>query len=256
MGKSISFLFSFSIAFTISASTDFRKKYEVNEPLKKVLDEHAGAIAHKLKEVRSWKLKKHGVWRFSWLPDYYVKFNLARIHGMEKMKSCIAAKNLDLLKLPDKRIYHVKGTPRTLNNYSYAVVIEKVKAQNRRPLNLKQIQQMCKLIKETGYISMTSTNYIRTEGDTITLIDTEGTFNRNELTMGFMRLLGGGHNLNEDFTPEALKYIIEELVNITPRSKCITVYNEAKKVFARQKAAARWDYRNYFKHCMRARLRK
>ena len=128
------------------------------------------------------------------------------------MNRAIKKHNLNLLTMPDKRIYHVKGRPDRLNNQNYVVVIKAVEeAKHPKPLNLKQVQQLSTLIKETAYVSLTSTNYIRMDNDKIALIDTESTFDPAKISKGLFRFIQGG-NIDVEYTDEAVEFIIADLI--------------------------------------------
>ncbi len=161
--KNIIYLLVLSSTFiNLSARRDdFIEKHSVEPALQEILDDHADEIYKCLKKIHHGS-KNHGVWKFKWLPGHYVKYGLARIRGMEKMKKCIKEHDLDLLTVPDKKIYHIKGRPQELSNDNYAVIIKGVdRTPDPEPLTLEQVKQLCTIIHETKYISMTSSNFIR-----------------------------------------------------------------------------------------------
>ena len=160
----------------------------------------------------------HGVWQFDWLPGYYIKYGLDRIRGVERIRQCIETHNLDLLTTPDKRVYHIKGRPTELSDLNYAIIIQAVEETKApQPLSLEHVKQLCTLIKKADYIDMTSTNYIKMPNGKLCLIDTEGIFNASKRIKGFLRMIGTGHDLNTNYTEEALKHLFfeikEELLN-------------------------------------------
>ena len=203
------------IAIDLSALSEKEKayieKYSVDSEIQATLDEHHEQITKKIKNFKKSGNGKHGVWTFPWLPGYYVKYNLERIYGMALMNHAIKMRNLDLLTVPDKRIYHIKGSPDHVCNDNYLVVVKAVNGiKTPKPLNLKQVRQMSTLIKKTGYLSLTVTNYIQLENDRLALIDTEGTYNSQMIPKGLFRFVQGGCNY-ADYEDDALAYIIKRL---------------------------------------------
>jgi hypothetical protein len=241
----------FSCLLAAESEGAFISKYAVGEDLKAILDDHSEEIEAALKEfnqrdTKKRKIKKHGVWRFPWLPGYFIKYNLDRIYGMERMLKCIKRHNLDLIKLPDKRIYHIKNRPTTLSNDNYLVVIQGVEPEtDLGPITLKQVQQLGVLMKETGYVSMTKTNYIRGKNDVVTMIDTESTFDYNNPFLGFRRLLSAGHSVDE-YTEEAVKYILRELGRIIRTSHPKDAYDQIIGYLKNSNKSREWDLFNYF----------
>lgn len=192
----------------------FIQKYEVDPELKNLLDEHHQDIVAHLKYFAKHGLPKSPtVWQFKWLPGYYVKYNLARIDGMERIKKAIKDHNLDLLDVPEKRIYHVKGRPREVSNMNYVVIVKKIERDHHaQPMSKRHAEQMIKLIKESEYVSMSANNYIRTYNGKIVVIDTESTFDKNKfLSRGLMRLISEPHVISKDYTADALKLILAHL---------------------------------------------
>ncbi len=231
---------------TFSSEEVFIKKYSVDKDLQEILDDHCEDIAYEMKHFLKAGRCKHGVWTFSWLPGYFVKYNLDRIYGMERMQRCIEKYNLDLIALPDKRIYHLKGRPATLNNKNYVVIIPKVVKEKRaEPLSLRLVQQMCTLMHQTGYVSMTKTNYIRGKNGIITMIDTESTFDHTNPFLGFRRLLSAGHQV-DDYTKKAIKYVLREIASLIRSKHSGKAYKEIIGYIKESKKSRTWNLINYF----------
>jgi hypothetical protein len=210
MNKQLLLIFV-SLALSVQANSHqqkFIEKYAINEDIKTILDDHSDElIAAMEKHAGSGKVK-HGVWKFPWLPGYYVKYNLDRIYGLERMNRCIEEFGLDSLVVAQKRIYHVKGRPTELSNDNYLVIAKAVKAEKGLPpLTLNQIEQMCKLMHETSYVSLHTNNYIRIADNKIALIDTESTYDSNDLLLGYARLIGAEGRYHA-FTKEAFSYLL------------------------------------------------
>ena len=204
------------IQSALSAGTEeeFIAKYAVDPEIAEILDKNVIAIEDHLNRIKRNHITEHETWTFPWLPGYIVKFNLARIYGMERMRRCIEKNNLDLLGLPDKRIYHVKGRPTKLSNFNYVVVVKLVeKDPNAQPMTTRHVEQLIRLMKDTGYVSTTSANYIRTYNGKLIIIDTESTYDLSLLvSKGFMRLISPRHNIAKDYTQEALEFLIIQMV--------------------------------------------
>lgn len=220
--------------------------YLVNEELQAILDNHADEIYQKIKKVNL-STQKHGAWTFDWLPGYYVKYGLARIKGMEKMKRCIKEHDLNLLTVPDKKIYHIKGRPLELSDRNYAVIVKKVEAtKDPQPLTLEQVKQLSTIIHQTRYISMTSSNFIRGTDGLLHLIDTESTFSSHSILRGFLRMITTRPNLNTQYTEEALTYIFNEIHHILQkRSHPHETLKKIIQALKRQKKPYSWDYIGY-----------
>lgn len=238
-----------SISALSKSDRDFIEKYRVDHHIQAAIDAHVDDLKAALAKAHYGGKGTHFVWTFDWLPGYFVKANLARIHGMEKMKKAIARHKLDLLSVPDKRIYHIKGQPEELNNKNYVVVIKKVETEVANvPMTLRQVQQLCTLIRATSYVSMTRTNYIRLSNEKLCIIDTESTFDSHRILKGFMRLVRGYHDLNTDFTEDALKYLFSEIfyeIAHKPKSELGYDLHELRDYIKHYKDP-RWDFIQYF----------
>ncbi len=237
------------------ADLSFIKKYEVDPEVKAILDAHHEEISHRLNKITHQGITEHQAWTFPWLPGYFVKFNLDRIRGMERMKRVIEHHHLDLIEVPDKRIYHVKGRPETLNNMNYVVVVKAVVADpHAEPMTLRHVQQMETLMRETHYISTTATNYIRTFNGKLVMIDTESTFDRTKLlSKGFMRLISAYHDINKDYTQEALRYILTQMASLLSHhrgSERAALIKQIKMHLKKPKKPA-WDYLGHFESSVR-----
>ncbi len=218
------YLFFVSIFFSFSLHAgmidpiiiaDRLQEYAVDPALAEFLDRHSDEIYYKLKETHDGR-RKWGVWTFRWLPGYYVKYGLARIAGREKILDCIQRHNLDKVTVPDKFVYHVKGRPTKLSDLNYAVIIEKVPAaKHPPPITREEMEQLCTVMEDTGYISMTGKipskgpNYIRTLDGKFSIIDTESRFDHHRPIKGFLRIIRT-HTLNKELSDEATQLVFEK----------------------------------------------
>ncbi len=222
--------------------------YMVDQELEEILDDHVDELYKRLKKIHNGS-RNHGVWKFEWLPGYYIKYGLERIIGMEKMKRCIKHHNLNLLTVPDKKIYHLKGNSKAISNKNYAVIIKAVDhSTDPKPLTLEQVKQLCTIIHETKYISMTSTNFIRGTDGLLHLIDTEATFSSGAILRGFLRMITTRPDLNKQYTKEALKHIFHEIkarLDHHSQWKQAEVLEKINAALRRQERPYSWDYRGY-----------
>ena len=231
---------------TFSSEEAFINKYSVDKDLQEILDNHYEDISYEMRRFLKPGRCKHGVWTFSWLPGYYVKYNLDRIYGMERMQRRITKYNLDLITLPDKRIYNLKGRPTKLTNKNYVVIIPTVEEEKiTEPMSLRLVQQMCTLMHQTGYVSMTKANYIRDKNGIITMIDTESTFDHTIPFLGFRRLLSAGHQVN-DYTKKAIKYILREIAYLIGPKNSGKAYKEIIGYLKESKKTRTWKLIDYF----------
>ncbi len=247
------FLAASALCLPLCAQKIHIEQYLVDQKIAEVLDEHSDIIAQKLLEVDSGS-KKHGVWRFDWLPDYYIKYGIARIVGLEKMKEAMERCHLSSLTVANKRVYHVKGTPTTLSNRNYAIVIQKVHAARKLPpITGKEMKQLCRLMHETGYISMAGPrnrkgpNYIRTTDGKFCFIDTESRYESDHLLKGFLRLIRT-HDFTKDLSKEALQLVfleVKQLLKQSP-SEISSTLAEIQQYIDEKETPPSWDYRTYF----------
>ncbi len=249
-------LFIGSIVLTnlLHSNDRYIKSYPVDPEVGAVLDTQANELSDLMVAIHK-RSKKHGVWQFECLPDYYVKYGLARISGMEKMLEVIDRCNLDCITVADKRLYHIKGRSTSYKNLNYAVVVKSVEGiENPPPVTLDEVLQLCRIMHETGYISMTGPrrkkgpNYIRTEDGKICLIDTESRYDHENLLEGFLRFLDS-HRLGKDITKEALQHIFWEIKQqLKQRPKDILpTLKRMRESMKSQQGTPSWDYYSYFK---------
>ena len=87
----------------------------------------------------------------------------SRIVGVERLLECINENKLDVIVIPDKRIYEVEG--------DVFIIVSKVEPIGRPPLTLKQVKQLWTLVEETGYNDMHDGNYSFIADGKIVIID-------------------------------------------------------------------------------------
>lgn len=246
--STIGFTYNGLISYTHD-ELGFIKKYSVDPEVKKNMDAHAKELIREVSKLEKRGIKTHRTWTFKWLPGYFVKLNLVRIHGMERMQECIKKHNLDLLGVPDKRIYHIKGRPEVLNSKNYLVVVKEVpKDPHAQPMTLRHVQQLITLMYETEYISLSAANYIRTYNHKIVIIDTETNFDRKKiLSGGYTRLISGRHNIDKDYTREALEYILTDAAHLLAKYRGparAAIHKEIKKYLTKPEPS--WNYLGFF----------
>ncbi len=202
-------------AHALSLNDTFIRQHCVDENLSRLLHEHDDELAELIKKAHNTAAKKkHGVWKLDWLPGYYVKYDVNRLKQRELLAQCIEKHKLTFLHAPKKQLYHLKARPKKLNNLNYALICEEVvvdKAAYSKPLGLDIMKQFTRLIEETGHISTYAGNYIHCIDNTISFIDTDGTFDKNRSIVGLVRLLS--KDVDSYYTPEALDHILSRIAH-------------------------------------------
>ena len=157
----------------------------------------------------------HLVWQFDDLPGYYVKWGIDRIRGMETIRLCIEEYGLDHLEMTKKYLYHIPGRGEELVDTNYWIIAEEqIRAEIPLVIDLEEAQQICTLLKETGFYDFHPYNVIRNKGHKLAIIDTEDQFNSDwGECLGLRRIITSDlFNLNTQFTEEALKHIIFKIL--------------------------------------------
>jgi hypothetical protein len=246
------FIFFLAICLLHAPLSCLNKDHEafaVNQSMKALLDAHTPELINAIHSMKTPRKKyRDGVWQFQWLPGYFIKYDINRIEGMKRIRDCIKKYNLHLITVPDKKLYHIKGRPDELSNDNYLVVVRKIEpAKNPLPISLEHVQQLSTIIKKTTYVDLTATNYLRLDNGKLCLIDTEGSFDSERLVRGYLRLLGSTHDLNSDYTPEALRYIFNEIKNILSQTPSFAPFTfmRLEQYFAKQKRPFVWDFETY-----------
>jgi len=239
-----------SVNLAASREDRYQELYLVEPEIAAILDQHVDELYAKVKKIhpKTVRINRLGVWKFDWLPGYYVKYGLDRIAGMEKVKKCIEEFNLNLLTVPDKKIYHLKGRPFDMSNLNYVVIIPEVKrAQNRPPHHKEYVRQLCTLMYESGYIDLTNANYITMDDGRVCIIDTESYFDRSQFLKGLLRMLGHNTNWNTFYTEDGLKYLLGEIKKQVTRKPHLAenAVHTIRKRLREQKSPYVWDYADY-----------
>ena len=222
-------------------------KYLVDSTLAALLDTHADEIFENIAQIHR-GTQTHGVWKFHWLPGYFVKYGLTRIDGMETIKDCIRRNNLYLLGVPDKKVYHIKGRPTTVSNLNYAVIVKEVSRDlNPRPLTLEHVRQLSVLIERSHYVDLHVSNYVRTAGSKLFIIDTEGIFDKKLHIEGFLKLFCSNYYLSSSYTPSALKFLFHQVKERLKKGAAENrfYFSKIDRAFAKQKEPHTWDFVSY-----------
>lgn len=225
----------------------YLKKYLVDPAMQAMLDKHSNEIFEKISQT-DLRSQANGVWKFSWLPGYFVKYGLKRIKGMETIKQCIINNGLYLLDVPDKRVYHIKGQPWNASNLHYAVIVKEIEnADEKKPLTLEHVRQLSVLIEKTHYVDLHTSNYVVTDSGKIFLIDTEGIFDVALHIEGYLKLFSSNYYLNSSFTPSALKFLFHQFKLRFKKElpKAEFYISKINKIFAKQKEPCSWDFKGY-----------
>jgi hypothetical protein len=194
----------------------YQKYLEVPPALKAILDQHVDELTQLIDSCEDHNCDTpERVKRFSWLPDYYVKYDTTRrIPGAALIAASIEKYGLNLLAIPQKYVYHIPGRDSTMSNHNYLVVSPSVERLARKPLNLAQVKQLLLIGKYAQFTDWRG-NLFFTASDTLTFIDTGYDIKKRTEDSLRERYLHSIHNLVRDIKvdDEAYQYIIETLTN-------------------------------------------
>jgi len=110
---------------------------------------------------------KHGVYKYDKIPFYNKGEGFDRIAYAELIKQAVKENNLDHINVPDKCLCHMYGT-------QWNVIVKEAKKQQKSsPISLIEVQQLIKLIHNTGYGDFHEYNVFTSDSNKIMIIDTE-----------------------------------------------------------------------------------
>lgn len=152
--------------------------------IKLILDAHA----HEVQNIftcaarRKWKR----ICNEPWLPDYFIKHGVERYENAQRLGMFIQQRNLALMQVATKYLYHIPTRPYEVSNDNYWTIAKKVEGSHTRHiphwnipihhefpyLNDNQITQLRIIEKELPYKDLHGGNIIVT-GKCITIIDTD-----------------------------------------------------------------------------------
>ncbi len=200
-----------SISICQDVSAAFKRYLEVPNKIKVILDKHIDELIPLIDACEDHNCKsKERVAHFSWLPDYYIKYDVERrINGAVEIDACIKKYGLNRLVIPQKYIYRVKGRGREINNHNYLVVAPRVIGRERKPLAIKHVQQLIAVAKHTHFRDFGKNNLLFTRSDTLTFIDT-GHDLEEEIGIHYLKAI---ERLVRDFKMEddAFGYVMNDL---------------------------------------------
>lgn len=227
------------------SENDTIKNYIVEDSLKQILDAHSHDMLSSFNRCEEDVcIKKQSVYEFHWLPGYLVKLQSTRIHGMEMLRTCIKQYALDLLVVPEKRLYHVNGRADSFKKRNYVVIVPKIENVTFQcKFNLQEVQQICILIQKSGYDDLHAGNLKRLSDKRIIIIDTETFAFTHTPFKGLFKFLN--MNIEED----AMKYLFSQMIkyiNETPKEKYNWVYFKMERFFHKHKAEFTWDAATFF----------
>lgn len=248
----------------------FSEKDNVTPSIKALLNNHKQEIKNvfSANTCKEGCIKKSKVYEFPWLPGYLIKKGESRLLGADIIRSVIKQNNLDLLKVPNKKVY----LPTQSTENSLVIVPKFIPTLNPKPLSLRQVQQIWTLISKSGYVDLHNSNYLRLPNNTIMIIDTELTFFSSDINRGLSRFILS-HKFAQ-FEEDAFKFIVQEfakhlkqnyeteestiiqqkirqLEGFTPHfsetSTYSQLYGTLEVWLTVQKNIFEWDYKKYFK---------
>lgn len=206
----------------------FIEKYQVSQEVADILDRYYDDYYDDFKKC--WRRKKPRFAKvFTDLPEYYVKYGLNRIAGMEIAKECIKNNTLTCLTVPNKYIYHVPGRPLELKSENYLVVAERKHGKRPKLFSFEEVVQICLFLRETGCCDFIGRNTLRLKNQQIVYFDTElKDFDKARPYHGLGRLLWDSrYNFGlKAFSMESVEYIFAQLLTCLPEDK-----EEYKKLY-------------------------
>lgn len=197
-----------------------KTNFVTDENVITLLDTHINEVKDAFKSNIEGCIKKGKVYEFSWLPGYIIKKRaISRIRGTIKIRNTIEKYNLDLLVIPDKRLYHIPGQRKKLSNDNYLLVCPKYHdKEEQKPFTLDQVEQILTFLLGSGYGDFKPDNYFRLEDNKLVIIDTEWqVFNPNKKFKNIARLI-----FDTDlslYTESAFILIMQSLSKYIPKNK-------------------------------------
>ena len=237
----------------------FIEKYDAPQRIYDALDQYTDTFHVVIKECEEMVecrlvegRKRYLVWEFENLPGYLVKYGLSRIRGREIIKQCIEEHNLTCLTVPQKYIYHIQGKGQELTKSNYFVIVENMYAREPKMFSFEEVQQICILLRETGFLDFVTQNVLRLDNNQIAFIDTEDGFDKIKNYRGLCRIITHNHMISLDsFSKGALKYLFLQLLECRPQdnSEYREMYESIHKALSllkRRNKLPGWDCLTYF----------
>lgn len=197
------------------ATSNFMEYLPVSEEIRTSLDAHVDELTLLIDLCEKNKCQHGiGVAEFPWLPNFLIKYDvIRRINGAAQLDECIKKYSLDLLAVPQKYIYHIKGRAETTSKHNYLVVVPKVVRQKPVPLGSTHIKQLCTLMEHTDFYDPWKDNIFFTGANMLTIIDTgidvqKGPFSFN--LKNFLRgleMLVGSFDIEEKAFADLIEHV-------------------------------------------------
>ncbi len=195
----------------------FERYLHVPDDIRKIIDKHVDDVLPLIEACEDHKCKTgERVGYFSWLPDYYIKYDIERrINGAAQIDACIKKYHLDLLAVPQKYIYRVKGRGRAINNHNYLVVVPRVIGYKRKSLTVDQVKQLIIVAKNTQFWDFWQDNLHFTPSDKLMFIDTGFDVEKRTEDSKFSYYLEAMERLVRYFKmdDDAFNYLMSDLKN-------------------------------------------
>lgn len=167
---------SIAAFFSSNQAMEINKKYFYAEYAKLTPDEelikrYAATpeyVAYVNKEIDNSGL------RFTSKAPYLFKYNraISRLRGSLLIRECAQEFGLDAVSTPEKLLrVNDDGTISRVGDEE-VVIVRGIKSNNV-PFSLKQIQQLCKIIKKTGFADIKDANIFNTDEGIAYILDTE-----------------------------------------------------------------------------------
>lgn len=149
----------------------FYAEYEKRTPDEELIKKYAATpayVAYVNKEIDESGL------RFTSKAPYLFRFNraISRLRGSLLIRECALEFGLDAVSAPET-LLRVNDDGTILIAGGEEVVIVRGIKSNNFPFSLKQIQQLCKMIKKTGFADIKDANIFNTDEGIAYILDTE-----------------------------------------------------------------------------------
>lgn len=158
--------------------TNGSDKTDVPAPIKALLDAHTREIQALSAECsrQGIVVGGGGVRQVEWLPDWYIKYGIARYINAHIIKAFIAQNKLTLVSMANKFLYHIPHRSYDLSNDNYLVMAQKASGNHIAGWHLLNGQQMDQLIKvelQLEHSDMRPANFVVDHNGIITIVDTD-----------------------------------------------------------------------------------
>ncbi len=147
-----------------------RDKTNVPDEVRAKLDAHAPEVRLIAKRFSKDKYACGGknVSTRRWLPGCYIKYGHERYYNAQYLANFIRERNLNLLGVAEKWLYHVPGRPYTLTSNNYVTIAKQVVPSN----DFDPIDEHWTQLGQLPHYDIQTSNFVLADGK-IVIIDTD-----------------------------------------------------------------------------------